>query len=624
MKPGVIALVDDSDDSNIDHEQPTALVAASSSSSSSGVVVDLTGKRTVAPRTARRQSDEVEFIGMTDSTSSRRRGRQQSAFTTISANATASSRTSHNNSFVEYIGTSRPTRRTFENPFTGIGGRAVASFAGIAVSLSSFGGGGGGGGGQRSASAFSASSTLPRPSNQGIDLDALLEQHNRLRRNAGLGPTDINRKRKHSESAIITNTGGGGSINAMTKGKVSQEPQGFESIDMYYPRLKANDRTLILYNLLRDSSSSSTSHDAVVPCTKKFVHDWRVKFDQSHPKRTLWSMALAFSGEVTRRKENKIPNDNYGKKQHATRIGESDNDFADNWLRKKTHLPNGKGFGDNTSSCVGSDEAETKGGRDDSKSLKSPIDPVSRAALSTLQTHFMAHLRHSDQKAFIQSIQPIDHGPISSSLACSICADDFESSDIVACSGNDDIHFFCKPCLYSYCTVTVQSGPVQSMCCPMPSCQSLFATHDVQSTLSDWDILMIENREDSRDRRVAMVGKAILHCECGVVAIIAENDMGDGRITCPGAGCARRYCAKCGNDDHGAVVCPPPAEMVQWLSKHSKPCPNCTNPIEKNGGCDHMTCQPPFGCGHEFWYSCGCPYKGPHKCGMKQGQNGMF
>jgi hypothetical protein len=95
--------------------------------------------------------------------------------------------------------------------------------------------------------------------------------------------------------------------------------------------------------------------------------------------------------------------------------------------------------------------------------------------------------------------------------------------------------FFCKPCLYSYCTVTVQSRLVQLMCYPMPSCQSLFATHNVQLALSDWDILKIENRDDSRDKRVAMARKAILHCEFGVAVSIAENDMGDGRITCAGA-----------------------------------------------------------------------------------------
>lgn len=28
-----------------------------------------------------------------------------------------------------------------------------------------------------------------------------------------------------------------------------------------------------------------------------------------------------------------------------------------------------------------------------------------------------------------------------------------------------------------------------------------------------------------------------------------------------------------------------------WLLQHTKPCPGCNAPVEKNGGCAHMTCR---------------------------------
>jgi len=37
----------------------------------------------------------------------------------------------------------------------------------------------------------------------------------------------------------------------------------------------------------------------------------------------------------------------------------------------------------------------------------------------------------------------------------------------------------------------------------------------------------------------------------------------------------------------------------------TKSCPECGEVIEKNGGCDHMTCR----CGHEFWWTSLRPYR---------------
>jgi len=55
-----------------------------------------------------------------------------------------------------------------------------------------------------------------------------------------------------------------------------------------------------------------------------------------------------------------------------------------------------------------------------------------------------------------------------------------------------------------------------------------------------------------------------------------------------------------------------------YMEACTKPCPLCREPIEKDGGCDHMTCRPPVGCGHEFCWLCLAPYdailhEGNHK-----------
>jgi hypothetical protein len=45
------------------------------------------------------------------------------------------------------------------------------------------------------------------------------------------------------------------------------------------------------------------------------------------------------------------------------------------------------------------------------------------------------------------------------------------------------------------------------------------------------------------------------------------------------------------------------------ISKDTRRCPGCRNLIEKNGGCQHMTCR---SCKHEFWWCCGRPTNKKH------------
>lgn len=51
--------------------------------------------------------------------------------------------------------------------------------------------------------------------------------------------------------------------------------------------------------------------------------------------------------------------------------------------------------------------------------------------------------------------------------------------------------------------------------------------------------------------------------------------------------------------------CDDDSETMNWLSAHTQDCPQCKCTIEKNGGCNHMTCR---GCKWEFCWVCGGPW----------------
>lgn len=49
---------------------------------------------------------------------------------------------------------------------------------------------------------------------------------------------------------------------------------------------------------------------------------------------------------------------------------------------------------------------------------------------------------------------------------------------------------------------------------------------------------------------------------------------------------------------------------MTYLLENVKPCPRCKKPIERNHGCDHMTCRlGAGGCGHQFCWICLQPMK---------------
>lgn len=67
------------------------------------------------------------------------------------------------------------------------------------------------------------------------------------------------------------------------------------------------------------------------------------------------------------------------------------------------------------------------------------------------------------------------------------------------------------------------------------------------------------------------------------------------------------------------------AANVIWLSNNTKQCPKCKQLIEKNGGCNHMTCQ---NCKYEFCWYCGhewsTHYGDPYGCISQVYSNAEF
>jgi len=181
-------------------------------------------------------------------------------------------------------------------------------------------------------------------------------------------------------------------------------------------------------------------------------------------------------------------------------------------------------------------------------------------------------------------------------------------------------HGYCKDCWVQYVSMAVAEGKgCLDLRCPDPKCSERLRRSDVNR--------FCETKEQQRYARflldsVVEEGKSFKWCPgpgCECIGVQPENPTD--AILCA---CGDEWCFECSNDVHHPVSCDivkswnkkaiSEGNDAQWILANTKPCPKCANPIEKNGGCMHMTCRKPGGCGHEFCWICMQPWKGHTNC----------
>lgn len=187
-------------------------------------------------------------------------------------------------------------------------------------------------------------------------------------------------------------------------------------------------------------------------------------------------------------------------------------------------------------------------------------------------------------------------------LKCRICYDEVEFADAFAlgCA-----HYFCRSCFAEYLRNTIADGAAcVSVHCPEHKCKQLVTKTIVHSLLereesAKYDLYFIRDFiEKSKNMKYCPAAR------CEKVAV------GSG-ITTVRCSCNHCFCFKCGEEAHDPSSCSQLSEWIEkcmnesetanWILANTRKCPQCTTRIEKNQGCNHMTCKI---CRHEFCWIC--------------------
>jgi len=187
---------------------------------------------------------------------------------------------------------------------------------------------------------------------------------------------------------------------------------------------------------------------------------------------------------------------------------------------------------------------------------------------------------------------------------CPICFEDLDlkNADLLKCN-----HAFCTLCWKGHLKAALSNGKACLLArCPFPKCNLRVGSSFFKKYLTSEDygkyqkFLIASYTEDN---------KKIKCCpNAGCENIIENNGPYSTEVTCK---CDFVFCFNCHAEGHTPTTCEinkkweekntSESENVTWIKANTKPCPSCKKCIEKNQGCNHMTCSQ---CHYEFCWIC--------------------
>ena len=196
---------------------------------------------------------------------------------------------------------------------------------------------------------------------------------------------------------------------------------------------------------------------------------------------------------------------------------------------------------------------------------------------------------------------------LSKKVLCDVCLQSYfvNNHKALACE-----HYYCRDCWQHYLHYNIisnaQATNIQWM---STDCNILVPEDFVEFFFSNSTI--VKERYDKLCFRDCIESNPYLRAcvghNCSI--IIKAKEYKAKRVVCKE--CNSSYCFKCGCEYHAPTdcqtiklwltKCADDSETANYISAHTKDCPECKMTIEKNGGCNHIKC---YSCKQEFCWMC--------------------
>jgi hypothetical protein len=245
------------------------------------------------------------------------------------------------------------------------------------------------------------------------------------------------------------------------------------------------------------------------------------------------------------------------------------------------------------------------------------LNTTHQIILKLLNLYYRFHIKHGillmmhDGNNSIEIIVTADEEDAANNVTCPICWENDEPKEppFSICTVHKQ---FCKNCLLQHVSISINEKKLP-ITCPKHECNHPIEDKYIQSITDQATYQRyIKFRQLSKNPNLRECSK----CQT-INAPINENHSSaitlNNKITC--TVCGHIYCHVHGDahsnpnvtcEEYLLSLSPEEKEnhqlSMEAIENHSKPCPNCSVPIFKSGGCDHIVCQH---CQNDFCFQCG-------------------